>query len=386
MNNAYVNEIIETIESYRPKLSTTKSLLVATDKRIFIHGAGNFGTATYNLLKDTGIPVEGFLDKDGGDGVMHLSKKVYYIGAPEFFPFTKEDIIIIAYICSEEALRSAKAAWFSKGYMNVFYFLDIYALLITNNLDFESSNAFSVTSSFHTAFNGIFERFLHVASMWADDESRDVFRSFMMSIMMGNPGLFSPMSNQPQYFVSDIPFKKGYARFIDCGAFDGDTASDLNRHKGAARIIACFEPDSQNFAMLCSNLRKQRTATEHILFPCGVWEKSEMLRFRAGEQSTSGISKTGDTHVQCVAIDDVIPDFNPTFIKMDVEGSEYEALLGAQNTITTSTPDLAISVYHRIDHMWEIPLLVESLAPDYAYYLRAHGDHGVETIMYAALK
>jgi hypothetical protein len=134
---------------------------------------------------------------------------------------------------------------------------------------------------------------------------------------------------------------------------------------------------------LSAKLKKQRIASEQILLPCGVWGKTEMLRFNSGIQSTCGISESGDTYIQGVAIDDSIRDFHPTFVKMDVEGAEYEALIGAKSTLIECVPDLAISVYHRIDHMWEIPLLVKSMVPDYAFYLRCHGQHGVETIMYA---
>jgi hypothetical protein len=110
-----------------------------------------------------------------------------------------------------------------------------------------------------------------------------------------------------------------------------------------------------------------------------------MLRFRSGTQSTSGISDSGDDFVQCVALDDAIPDFNPTFVKMDIEGAEYEAILGGRAIIQRCSPDLAISVYHRIEHMWEIPLLIKNMVPDYSFYLRSHGNLGIETIMYATL-
>ncbi len=348
------------------------------ENKVFIYGAGNMGTATCQLLQKVGINVAAFFDRCGGNAATHLNKRVFKIEEHEIAAYDrKKDIIVIAFICSSEQLQTIKRQLIESGYENIISFYDIYGLLITNKL----------TTAERTDMSSIaMNQVIKTAGLWDDSSSRNIYHNYLKAVLSANPGLFSAMIEQPQYFVNDIPFKMGYSRFVDCGAFDGDTALSLSMQKGKAQSIACFEPDSQNFIKLCSNLRKQRVAAEQILFPCGVWEMSEMLRFRSGVQSTSGISEAGDTYIQCVAIDDVIPDFNPTFIKMDVEGAEYEALLGAQKTIQGSAPDLAISVYHRIEHMWEIPLLVQSINPNYKFYLRSHGSHNVETIMYATQK
>lgn len=60
-----------------------------------------------------------------------------------------------------------------------------------------------------------------------------------------------------------------------------------------------------------------------------------------------------------MAIDDILPNFEPTFIKMDIEGAEYEALIGAESIITRSKPNLAICVYHAVNHIWDIPILLK---------------------------
>jgi hypothetical protein len=77
--------------------------------------------------------------------------------------------------------------------------------------------------------------------------------------------------------------------------------------------------------------------------------------------------------VQSIALDEALPGFKPTLIKMDIEGAEPEALKGAIGIIKESRPQLAICVYHKFDHYWRIPLFIDSLKCGYRLYLRQHG-------------
>jgi hypothetical protein len=58
------------------------------------------------------------------------------------------------------------------------------------------------------------------------------------------------------------------------------------------------------------------------------------------------------------------------FIKMDIEGSEMEALKGAASTIKNRKPCLAISVYHKPEGIVTIPAFLQNLVPEYKFYLR----------------
>lgn len=75
----------------------------------------------------------------------------------------------------------------------------------------------------------------------------------------------------------------------------------------------------------------------------------------------------------------------PTFIKMDIEGAELEALEGAKNTIVKSKPKLAICLYHKPDDLWKIPLYLKKLVPEYKFYIRHHSKVRWETVLYACI-
>ena len=122
---------------------------------------------------------------------------------------------------------------------------------------------------------------------------------------------------------------------------------------------------------------------ERIL--CSGWMllKNIQLFFSTNHQAGSSIHPEGDSLIQCVALDDVVFDFAPTFITMDIEGAEIFALRGMRKIIERYHPKLAISVYHNPEHLWKIPLLLQEIAPDYKFYLRNYTSFSFETILYA---
>jgi hypothetical protein len=98
--------------------------------------------------------------------------------------------------------------------------------------------------------------------------------------------------------------------------------------------------------------------------------------------ASSTVSVTGDKEVQCVTLDELLAEERPTFIKMDIEGGEIEAIHGAARTIRRSRPKLAVCVYHSPDHLWQIPLLLKQMLPDFRLTLRSHMLDGFDTVCY----
>ena len=87
--------------------------------------------------------------------------------------------------------------------------------------------------------------------------------------------------------------------------------------------------------------------------------------------------------IDVVSLDDYLRDKRVTFIKMDIEGAEWDTLLGAEKIIRKNKPRLAISVYHKMGDFIRIPKFLLSIHSDYKIYFRQYSLINNETIMYA---
>ena len=86
-----------------------------------------------------------------------------------------------------------------------------------------------------------------------------------------------------------------------------------------------------------------------------------------------------------VALDDVPECQDVTFLKMDIEGAEWDTLHGATNIIEKNKPTLAICIYHSDEDMLRIPEFIQSKWPEYKLYVRQHFFLPLETVLYAVL-
>jgi FkbM family methyltransferase len=219
--------------------------------------------------------------------------------------------------------------------------------------------------------------------IWADNTSRLEYVGQISWRMSLNPAFLSPhCSAQETYFPPDVFQLKSDEVFVDCGAFDGDSIRGfLDRTKGRFKQIIALEPDAANFARLQNSLRNLME-NDVRLIQKAVGERSEEVRFNAMGTVASVIGQ-GSFEVDCVTLDELLSGPPPTFIKMDIEGGEPAALRGGAGVITKHAPVLAICLYHAQEHLWEIPLYLNKLMPDYQLFLRRYADECWELVCYA---
>ncbi|MBQ9301571.1 FkbM family methyltransferase [Butyrivibrio sp.] len=203
-----------------------------------------------------------------------------------------------------------------------------------------------------------------------------------MGIKKENILVLGELATRMQYFDLEQLRLGSEEVYVDVGGFNGDTALRFNQVVGGRyKHIYVFEPNRQLFQATKENLQELHDCK---VFNNAVWSKRCSLELlEAGEGTRVSENSSAGCEIQAVSIDEVICEEIASFIKMDIEGSEYEALKGAIQTITNYKPKLAISVYHKRDDIWEIPKLLLKLNPDYRFYLRIYSFTGNDTVLYA---
>ena len=224
-------------------------------------------------------------------------------------------------------------------------------------------------------------------ALLSDDESKSVFEQLLRIYGTRNVGPVTCRPLSEQYLSSDIGLTKGYKKTINCGAYDGDTVKNINAKHGRFDFLACLEPDLENFRKLSKWLGDdnvgQSIADQICLYPLAVGAQTMPIKFESAGTNSNIVTDAGQSNALCVRLDDVIFRDDITFINMDVEGNELDALKGAMRILNTSKPDLAISIYHRPSDLWDIILHLNSSCAGYKFAIRNYTGFPAETVLYA---
>lgn len=218
----------------------------------------------------------------------------------------------------------------------------------------------------------------------ADSLSRKTL-SLLIDAKLNNDGSrLLDLADNHQYF-NELTFcpESQDEIYVDCGAYDGGTILKYVEFvNGKYKKIYAFEPERQNVSTLKKNMENLSNIE---IIEKGTWSSNATLKFEK-DGSGSRIADAGDVTVQVTTIDEVVGNDRVTFIKMDIEGAELEALKGATKTIQKNRPKLAICCYHKQNDIIDICNFIDSFNDDktlYKLYLRHHSFNEAETVLYA---
>lgn len=206
--------------------------------------------------------------------------------------------------------------------------------------------------------------------LFSDKQSIDLYNDMIQFRLSGKPEYLSNVTTPVDMYSSLLDEKKIH-KVIDCGAFKGDSATDIIEAIHPKELIA-LEPDPKTFLKLSAYADTvEGCKVKALNYAVGASEYT--IEFNTSGSRGSGIegaNKRGKTtEVSVVSLDSLAID-GVDLIKYDVEGNEYDAIIGSENTICSSSPALSISVYHRSEDLFKLPLLIKSICPDYDLYLR----------------
>lgn len=194
------------------------------------------------------------------------------------------------------------------------------------------------------------------------------------------------MLENEQYFDEEIIQLKEEEVFIDGGVLDLGTSMQFEQfcriHGVKNYRVYAFEPDQKSFER-CSRIIKDHPEYNIHLCNLGLWSCNDILYFNgSGNGGSRIVDKQSGCSIETVSLDSYVND-KVTFIKLDIEGAEIEALKGARHIIKKQKPKLAICVYHKKEDITEIPMYIKRLVPEYKLYLRHYSNDAGETVLYA---
>lgn len=201
---------------------------------------------------------------------------------------------------------------------------------------------------------------------------------------------FNVYNTKNQYFIDDC-FRLDFANLIlvDGGAYRGDTIELLNSlSNGQFKHIYAFEPLKENHAVLERVIDKLRVRDKVEVFQIGLDNQQGVALFEnQGELAVAGAGQYVEINTDAASkYINLNMKYLPNFIKLDIEGKEKEVLRDIEKYIVEQMPDLAICIYHKVEDLWEIPMMIKKINPKYKIYIRHHSNYYTETVCYATVE
>lgn len=220
------------------------------------------------------------------------------------------------------------------------------------------------------------ERIAQVYDRLADGQSKEIYANILTFRLFGEGPEIPTLAQEEKYFPKELFVPSAQEHFVDCGAFDGQTLRDLLALTGnQIGAYYALEPDPANFQRLeqFAGQLPEALRKKMILSPCAAWSREGNVPLYALHGPGSFAAPYGGTQAAATTIDRLLDGRRATAVKMNIEGSELDALKGAQETIRRWRPRLMVAGYHKTWDFWEVP--ERMLAAGYAVYLRSYMHH-----------
>lgn len=362
--------------------------------KIVLYGAGSAGIAFIHYLEDAGIDICCFSDGD-------IDKHGTFCEGKEIIPpesicerFGSDALVIVTIntdgnsYCKDfkEALKKnghkgLHARLHNLGCKNVIdytYFRQCFDLYKGGQYNLPAcSDVYLMEKNW--------DNISQVYRLLEDDSSKDTFLKILEFRMIDDSVDIPTFPEKDMYFEYDLFNKRKDEVFVDCGACTGSSLKDFFRINGDdfEKCIS-IEPDTKNYKELLKYVSGLEPAKRDKVVTYNVGAYSHDGEYNFFELNGPGTfaSESGNNNLKVMRIDSILQGEKATYIKMNIEGAEVPALQGAEYTIRTFHPRLAIMGYHKTSDLWEVPLKIKELNPHYKICLRSYM-HNIAFAYYA---
>lgn len=339
--------------------------LSATPKTVVMYGMGNGADKILSVCAEKGLEVSDFFASDGfvrghsfhGKTVLSWSETKEKYGAENLivllsFGTSRPEVLETVYRVADEAeLYAPDVPAFGDGVFDCAFF-----------------------EAHKSEIEAVYD-------LLSDDESRRIYENVISYKLTGNIEYLKNAESDRTVMMQTMAEPEKLRVAADLGAYNGDTVRELlEMSDGSLARVYAMEPDARNFRKLKAYAEGE-TRAEVVPIHAGAWSKTSTLCFDASGNRNASFevnrsevlserpAKT--TEISARALDDVLDGEAVDYIKYDVEGAEREALLGSRKTIETYQPTLLVSLYHRNEDVFALPLQIHELFPQYSrFYVR----------------
>jgi FkbM family methyltransferase len=351
---------------------------VLADRPLALYGAGNLGRLARDFLNVVGLEFAMVIDRDA----RRLAQDPEWSGARLLHPgdvtgSDKRDVRLAVSVATSP-YAPIERSLSEVGFEHIVPFYDLAESF--RHLHPLSNGWFAKPLTAHDH-----DKTAAVLSRWDDDVSRAHHLQFLAWRRLREEWDFeaAPHPECRRFFIPEIVRAlRSDEIFLDGGAHHGSVTGAFLQQTKAFRQIVAIEPDSSSRAKLKDALQSWLPDDPRVtVLDCALAENEGRALYHDGLGYASQISTTGRMRVALRPLDAL--GLRPTFIKLHLEGAELAALKGARETLRSSRPLVAATVYHNADGIWQTPLwLMESL-PRYQFLFRADSWCGTGAVIYA---
>lgn len=356
------------MESLIKRVEHLNELKCIEDKKIVLFGAGLEGQIAYEYFKDKKIKIDFYCDNNKEK--QNTMKNGIKIISIEDLKAIDDVVVFITMKIKINEIKSQLKKIGIKGIVFAEY---------TMQLDFKKN-----IDKYLYTYNNLLN----------DSKSKESYKAILEARLYGELSHLEEIYDSNPFY-SLLKFRDVTDEFfVDAGAYVGDTVEKFIWNcTGRFKKVYAFEPGLKQFNAMCyrTDRLKKEWGLKDDQIECinaGLGESDTTLPLFEDEDNlltSSFICESSNENlnkVQIYSLDSYINNKKVTMVKVDIEGFEMEMLKGSKNIIKNQRPKLAISIYHKYEDLFEIPIFINEIMPDYKMEIRHHSSNLSETVLY----
>lgn len=230
----------------------------------------------------------------------------------------------------------------------------------------------------------------HTYELFDDELSKQTFIAAINTKLNDDLSFIKPFVRPDHLYFTKTEFPVGdNETLLDVGGYNGDSIRDFYKITNSSfNKIISLEPFPKMYEQLKDTISELGIRNRCIAVQSGAWNEKATLSFANTEaEIDSKITQHGGQQIEVDTIDNILAQLSMgvSYIKMDINGAEFNALSGARRTIKTNSPRIAVKLHVKED-FYRLPILLKDIAPDIKLYLRQRNFMSMMLVVYGVFQ